>query len=108
VAAVGDQLARGRQKWGEDVGARLVVHLPLGEHNDHGAALAVADGVELGVQPALGSAGEAAKRPLVRRLAAVRCAFRWVLSMIGRSGSPASPAREVKIRLNTPMRLQRM
>jgi putative transposase len=107
VAAVGDQLARGRQKRGEDVGALLVVHLPCGEHHHDRAALAVADSVELGVQPALGAADAPIRRPLLSKLAAVRCALRWVLSMISRSGSPASPARAAKMRLNTPMRLQR-
>jgi len=34
----------------------------------------------------------------------MRCAFSWVLSMIRRSGSPASPARAAKMRPNTPKR----
>jgi hypothetical protein len=104
---VGDQLARGWKQRGEDVGALLIVHLPLGEHHDDGAAVAVAEGVELGVQPAFGSADAPCKRPLSSRLAAVRCALRWVLSMIRRSGSPASPARAAKMRSKTPVRLQR-
>jgi hypothetical protein len=48
-----------------------------------------------------------AKRPLSSRLAVVRCAFRWMLSKISRSGSLASLAGASKMRLNTPVRLQR-
>ena len=40
-------------------GALLVVHLPVGEQRDDGAALAVADGVEFGVQSALGAPEQA-------------------------------------------------
>jgi len=67
------------QDGGEHVGALPVVLLPLGEHHDDGAAVAVADGVELEIQPALGSADAAIKRTLLRRLAAMGCAFRWVV-----------------------------
>jgi hypothetical protein len=50
----------------------VVAGLALGEQQDDGAALAVASGVELGVQPALGAADAAGKSPFLSRLAAVR------------------------------------
>jgi len=37
----------------------VVTRLALGKQQDHGAPLTVADGVELGVQPALGAADAA-------------------------------------------------
>jgi hypothetical protein len=75
MAAIGDQFARRRQQREEDLRALLIVPLPGREHRDNGAAVAVADGVQLGVQPAPGAAEAAIERPLLRRLAAVRCAL---------------------------------
>ncbi len=37
--------------------------------------------------------------PFLSRLAAVRCAFRWVASIMMRSGRGPSPARAAKMRL---------
>ena len=62
----------------------------------------VADGVELRVQPALSAANAAGQSPFLSRLAAVRCAFRCVASIISRDGGPASAARAAKMRSNTP------
>ena len=92
VAAVGDQLARRGQDGGEHVGALLVVHLPRGEHHDDGAAVAVAYGVELRVQPAPGAGDAARTSSFLRKLAAARCALRCVASIISRDGDPASAA----------------
>jgi hypothetical protein len=50
---------------------------------------AVADGVQLGVHTALGSADQASTPPfLTPRLDAVRCAFREVASIIAVFSSP--------------------
>ena len=43
----------------------------------------------------------------MRRLAAVRCALRWVASIITVSVAVLPAARAAKIRSNTPARLQR-
>ena len=86
----------------------MVAHLAFGEHHHHGAAFTVAHGMELGVQAALGAPDTSGNSPPFKRLAAVRCALRWVVSIIIRSGSPALPASSTKMRLNTPRRLQRI
>jgi hypothetical protein len=41
-----------------------------------------------GWQAALGAADTSGNRPFFKRLAAVRCAFRWVASIISRRGLP--------------------
>jgi hypothetical protein len=86
----------------------VIAHLPLAEQQDEGLALAVADSVELRVQAAFRAPNAAGNSPFFNRLAAVRCAFRWVASIIMRSGFGPSPASAAKIRSNTPNRLQRM
>jgi hypothetical protein len=77
VATASDQLARWRQQRGEWVGALVFVHLAFCEHHDDGAAVAVADGVQVGIPPALGAADAPIRCPLLSRLAPVRWAFRW-------------------------------
>jgi hypothetical protein len=72
-----------------------------------GVAVAGADGGELRVQPALGCGRGSDPVPLLRRLAAVRCALSWEPSMLSRSGASASPASAAKIWLKTPLRLKR-
>ena len=72
------------------------------------APLAVAHGVELGVQSALGAPDTSGNIPFPGRLAAVRCAFKWVAAITIRSGVPPLAANAAKILLNTPIRLQRM
>ena len=62
---------------------------------------------QLGVQAALGAPDTSGNRPFFKRLAAVRCAFRCVASIMIRSGLPPLPASSAKILLNTPRRLQR-
>jgi hypothetical protein len=107
VAAVGDQGGGGRQGVENEAGAFVVAHLPFREQQDEGSALAITDRVELGVQAALGSFDTTGNSPFSSRLAAVRCAFRCVASIMTRSGLGPSPASEAKIRSNTPSRLQR-
>jgi hypothetical protein len=43
--------------------ALVVAHLAFGEEQDHGAALTVADGVELGVQATFGAPDTAGNSP---------------------------------------------
>ncbi len=88
--------------------APVVAHLAFGEQQDDRPALAITDGMELGVQPAFGAPDTSGKSPPFRRLAAVRCALRCVASIMIASGSPALPASSAKMRLNTPILLQRM
>lgn len=107
VAAVAEQFARpwqDRQQQGSTV---VVAALPLGEQQGDGAALAVAGGMEFGVQAAFGAA-DTPRTPFCSRLAAVRCALRWVASIISRAGAPPLAAKAAKMRANTPSRLQRM
>jgi hypothetical protein len=85
----------------------LVVHLPSRPDHEEGLALAVTDGVEPEVQRAFCKADAPISSIFLRRLAVARWALRWVLSVISRSGSPASPASAATILLNTPIRLQR-
>jgi hypothetical protein len=87
--------------------AGSITAAPFGEHQNDAAALAAADGVQLRVQAALGAPETAGKSPFFSRLAAVRCAFRWVASIISLSGLSASAASAAKMRKNTPSRLQR-
>ena len=54
----------------------MVAHLTFGEQEKYRAALSVADGVQLGVQAALGAPDTAGNIPFLSRLAAVRCALR--------------------------------
>ena len=64
--------------------------------------LAIADSIELGVQSTLCAPDTTGNIPFFRRLAAVRWAFRWVASIMMRSGFGPSPASPAKMRSNTP------
>ena len=66
--------------------ALMVTHLAFRQQQGNWPSLAVADGVQLGVQPALGAANTAGNSPFLSKLAAVRCALRCVLSIITQSG----------------------
>lgn len=76
VATVADQRFGKRQLIEQKPGAFMIAHLAFRQKQDHGLALAVADGVELGIQPPFGSSDAAGGPPFFRRLAAVRCTFR--------------------------------
>src|SRR5690606_37661994 len=108
VAAIGDQVSGWRENVEYEPCALVVTHLAFRQKHDDRPAVTVADGVELGVQPALGSPDTTGNIPFLSRLAAVRCAFRCVASIMMRSGFGPSPASPAKIRSNTPIRLQRM
>jgi len=88
--------------------ALVITHLALGEEQHDGPTMAVADGVQFRVQAAFGAADATRKSPFCSRLAAVRCAFRCVASIISRSGVSASAASAAKMRAKTPSRLQRI
>lgn len=76
VTSVGDQDLGIGQRGQDGRGAAIVADLTLGKQQDQGPALAVADGVQLGVQAALGASDAAGNSPFLSRLDAVRCAFR--------------------------------
>jgi hypothetical protein len=52
VTSVGDKRDRRRQGVEDEAGALVVAHLALRQQQDDRPALAVADGMKLGVQPA--------------------------------------------------------
>src|ERR1700744_6607618 len=107
VAAVTDQNTAARQLLEQHTSAGMIAHLALGQQQDDGLALGVAYRVELGVQPALGAPDATRSPPFFRRLQAVRCALRWVESIMIQLGLGPAPANTAKIRPNTPRRLQR-
>ena len=76
VASIGDQGRGQRQRVEHQPRAFVIAHLTFGQHHDERLAGAVADDVELGVQPAFRAADTAGKSPFFRRLPAVRCAFK--------------------------------
>ena len=62
---------------------------------------AVANRVQLGVHAAFGAPDTSGELALFQRLAAVRCAFRCVASIMIRFGLPPLPASSAKIQLRT-------
>jgi hypothetical protein len=63
--------------------AGVVADLASGDKEAQGAPVRIGDGVELGVHAAFGAPDQAAEIPfLTRRLEAVRCAFKYVASII--------------------------
>src|SRR3546814_2560410 len=65
----------------------IVAHLPFAQRQDRRTALAVGDRVKLRAQAALGMSDTSGNMPFLSRLAAARCAFRWVASIINWSRS---------------------
>ena len=88
-------------------GSFVVAYLAFCELHGQRPAVAVAKGMEFGVQAALCASDAAGKSPFLSKLAAVRWALRWVASIINRPSFPAVFANSVKILLKTPIRLQR-
>ncbi len=62
----------GRQCVDQQAGALVVAHLPLGQQQDHGSSVPVADRVQLGVQAAFGASDPAWPPFFCSKLAAVR------------------------------------
>jgi hypothetical protein len=69
----------------------MVAHLAFAEQHDNRASLAIADSVQFGIQSTFGSPDTTGNIPLFNKLAAVRCAFRCVASIIMRSGLGPAP-----------------
>ena len=86
VAPVGDQGFRLWQDAEHELRALVIARLAFGKQHDQGLSGAVADDVQLGVQPAFRAPDTIGNIPFFRRLAAVRCAFRCVESIMMRSG----------------------
>lgn len=92
VAAIGDEVFGGREGAEHEACALVIAHLAFREQHDDRTALAVADGVELGVQPAFGAPDTAGNSPFLSRLAAVRWAFRCGFRRKPAGYSEAKPA----------------
>ena len=107
VTPVAQQHFRFWQRVDHQSRAFVVAHLPFAEQHHQGAALFVADCMKLGVQTAFSAPDTSGNSPFFSRLAAVRCALRWVASIINRCGRGPLLASSAKILLNTPSRLQR-
>ena len=81
LAAIRDEMRGRRQGVEHETGALVVAHLAFRHEQDDRSPFIVANGVELRVQPALGSPDATGSIPILSRLAAVRWAFRWVASI---------------------------
>src|SRR3712207_5498488 len=93
IASVGNQGCARWQRSHDEPSALMVAHLTFRQKQDDRLAGAIADGMELGVQATFRAPDTTGNIPLLSRLAAVRCAFRWVASIMIRSGLGPSPAR---------------
>ena len=60
----------------------VIAHLTFREQQNQRTARAVAHGVQFGIQAALGAPDTSGNSPFFKRLAAVRCAFKCVASII--------------------------
>ena len=107
IALVADRGVGVGQDGEHGSGAAIIADLAFGQQQDQGLAVCVADRVELRVEPAPGAADTARKSPFLSRLAAVRCAFRWVASIDTVPVASLSAARAAKMRSNTPAPLHR-
>jgi hypothetical protein len=85
VAFVGEQLLGRWQGRQHERRALEVAYPAFAEQHDERPASAVADRVQLGVQAAF-APDTSGNRPFFKRLAAVRCAFKCVASIMIRSG----------------------
>lgn len=71
-----------RQRIKHQGSAIIVAHLPFAERQDQRPSFAVANGLELGVQPAFGAPDTVGNSPFLSRLAVVRCTLKWGASII--------------------------
>ena len=72
VSTVGDQVLRRRQRGQDQRRSPVVAHLTFRQQQDDGTSLAVADGVQLGVQTTFGAPDTTGNSPFFSKLAAVR------------------------------------
>jgi hypothetical protein len=82
VAFVSEQGCGFRESINQQRRAFGGAHLPLAEQHDQRSTTAIADSMQLGAQAALGAPDASGNSPFLSRLAAVRCAFRWVAAII--------------------------
>ncbi len=88
--------------------ADIIADLSGGDEQIDWSSLAVTDCVQLGVDAALGATDQATTPPfLAAMLVAVRCALRYVASIITVFCSPCAAASPVIIRAKMPFSLQR-
>ena len=105
ITAIAEQPFDHRQAAEQRPCADVIAHLSGGYKQIERSSLAVANGVQLGVHAAFGPTDQAATPPfLTAILVAVRCAFRYVASIITASSSPCSAARPAIIRAKCPFR----
>ena len=107
IAPVGDKPVGLWQGGQYGRGTAIVTDLTLGQQQYQRFAVPVANRVQLRVQAALGASDTPGKAPFLSRLAAVRCAFRWVASIITVSVASLAEASSEKMRSKTPISLQR-
>ena len=72
VAAIGNEVLGLRQMTEHQARTFVVVHLAFRQQQDDGTSLAVAHGVQLGVQTTLGAPDTTGNSPFFSKLAAVR------------------------------------
>ena len=89
VASIAEQFSCRRQRIQHQGRAFVVAYLSFVQHKNDRLPLAIADGMQLGVQAALRAPDTSGNRPFFKRLAAVRCAFKCVASIISRDDLPA-------------------
>ena len=77
IASVAQDALGGWQIGEEHQGPAGVAHLAWRQEEGQRPPSSIADHVQLGVQPALGSADALIRPPLLSGLATVRCDFRW-------------------------------
>ena len=92
ISFVGQEFFGLRKCRKQQKSAFMVAHLSLREQHHDRRAQTIRDSMKLRVQTPFGAPDTSGKSPPFKRLAAVRCAFRCVASIMVRSGSPALPA----------------
>ena len=97
VALIGDHRSGLGQRIEHQHRPFVIAHLALADQHDQRSALAIADGVQLGVQAAFGASDRSGNDPFLTRLAAVRCALRCVASIMSWSGLPPRADKAAKI-----------
>jgi hypothetical protein len=107
IALIAEQLCCGRERVNHQGCTLVIAHLAFAEQHDDRKPLAIAYGMRFEFRLRLVRPIRRGNSPFFKRLAAVRCAFRCVASIISRDGLPALRAISVKILLKTPRRLQR-
>jgi hypothetical protein len=107
IPLVAEEIPGSRQRGEHRSRTFEIARLAFAQQHDQRSPIAITHGVQFRVQAALGAADTSGNRPFFKRLAAVRCAFRWVASIISRCGLLPLRASAAKILLKIPSRLQR-